>query len=161
MIPLLAVLTLGWMIGFVERALAGRAARGVALGLIVASTVPVAFFHYVKRARGGPEALYESVQDLRDTLQPNEVVVVDLYADLEFNAPDFILFYAHLRRPAQVLHASEIKNLLAGARENHDPAVYRGIVRNDLFVALQGVNADVQAVARHNDWVVWKYAPSH
>ena len=126
----------------------------------MASTFPVAFFHYVKRARGGPEALYASAQDLRDTLQPNEVVVVDLYADLAFNTPDFILFYAHLRKPAQVLHASEIKSLLARAQENHEPTVYRGIARTDLFAALQGVNVHVQAVARHNDWVVWRCTPS-
>lgn len=159
-IPLLAVLTLGWVVSVTERLLERPLARGAILGLLVASALPVAVFHYAKPVRGGPEALQACAQDLQNTLRPDEVVVVDLYADLEFNAPDFILFYAHLRRSAQVLHADEIRNRLATAQENQEPTVYRGIVRADLLAVLQRVNAHVQIVTRHGDWVVWKCTPS-
>jgi 4-amino-4-deoxy-L-arabinose transferase-like glycosyltransferase len=159
LIPLLAVVTLTWIPSLIESFSFVPLTQRVLMGIFIVSAFPVAAFHYAKPVRNGPESLLSATHDFRDTLQPGEVIVIDREADPDFNTTDFIQFYASLRRPALLLESYEIDAALRASAAGRNASTYRGIARADQMPRLLRANSRLEAVSRHNEWVLWKCPP--
>jgi 4-amino-4-deoxy-L-arabinose transferase-like glycosyltransferase len=144
--PLLAVLLVYWL----DR-VTGRfppAARRWLLPAVLASTLPVAAFQYFKPSPARPDLL-AIARELGRTLQPGERLLVSSDAESGFDPPEFVLFYAGLRRPLEEVPLQTLEKL------PNSSGPCRGICGLAQWPALSSLQPSLHAVTERGNWVLW------
>jgi 4-amino-4-deoxy-L-arabinose transferase-like glycosyltransferase len=144
--PPLAVLTVHWL----QRvsALLPSFARGLVLPAVFASTLPVAAFQYLKPSPARPDLLAVA-RELGRTQLRGERILVSTDAESGFDTPEFVLFYANLRRPVEEVPLRIMENLPA------DTGPCEGICGRTQWKRLSRMQPAWHAVAEAGDWVLW------
>jgi 4-amino-4-deoxy-L-arabinose transferase-like glycosyltransferase len=114
----------------------------------LASTLPVAAFHYFEPSPGQPD-LWAIARNLAHTLRPDERILVSTDARSGFDTPEFVLFYANLRRPLEEVSLQTSEHLDARS------GPCRGICGLAQWPELSHWQPAAHRVATRGDWVLW------
>lgn len=153
LLPLAALLT----VRLLRRDAAGRPRRrgGALLAAALASTVPVASFHYLKKTPDRAD-LHAAARSLGAacTADPAAVPVVERALETGINVPDFVLFYGELRRPVSVFEGGT-ERVKVRAHQRPPGERWLGLSRAEMV----GAFGPTREISRHGEWVVWETQP--
>jgi 4-amino-4-deoxy-L-arabinose transferase-like glycosyltransferase len=144
--PLLALLTVHGL-ERVQGRLPAAASRWL-LSLVLATTLPVAAFHYFKPSPSRPDLLAVS-RALGRSLRPDERILVSTDAESGFDLPEFVLFYANLRRAVEAVPLQTMEDLPAQA------GPCRGICGRAQWPKLRRAQPTLHLVAACGVWILW------
>ncbi len=142
--PLLALLMVRWLRDLASR-LPNTLARRWLLPFVLASTLPVALFHFLVSKPVKADLLAAS-REFGHALQPDETPVIPADPDPSFEVPGFVAFYANLNRPLRELSPSEIRAFASPLR---------GLCRLRQWPELTRADPAVRKVSTHGDWILW------
>lgn len=153
LLPLAALL----VVRFLRRDAAGRPRRfgGVLLAGALASTVPVAAFHYGKPWPDRSELL-AAARDFGAVCRsdPAAVPIVDQGLATGINVPFFVLFYGELFRPVTMVGGWTERAVVRADRVRPGERV---VGLN--WVGTSEAFTPTRELSRHGGWVVWETVP--
>ncbi len=123
-------------------------ARRWLLPAVLASTMPGAAYQYFKPAPARPDLL-AAARELGRTAQAQDRVLICSEAERGFDTPEFVLFYANLRRPLEEVPLSDVEQLTAAG------GPCRGICNREQWTLLRVAQPSWRCLLASGEWVLW------